>query len=361
MSGMPRRPPRPRAGSEGPVRRDTATQNDRPGAGRPRRPDRLRDQDIDHCVLETPGQLGDDWLGQWLVGHVPKTRVRARLGDDPSGGRLETREAEVERVAHPGSREHPVVRRRRLGRTADRGTARIAEAEQPADLVECLARGVVDGRAKQSIGQVVAHLGEERVTARDDDRNERKHRLGRLRTVGVAKPRRVDVALEMVDPDQRPVVDPRKRLREVDPDEKRAGEPGSVRDGDRPDVVPRHARVGPRFVEHGHDPANVRSRGDLRDDPARWRVQRDLRRDDVGQDARLAVDDGDAGLVARRFDREDERPAHQAPVTWRARRGAARGRCCIDLGAESWPAARASPGRASGSVVMIRASSPLSL
>ena len=72
----------------------------------------------------------------------------------------------------------------RLGGPADRRSARVAEAEQPADLVERLAGGVVDGRAEQPIGQVVAHLGEERVAAGHDERDEREDRIG----VGRASP-----------------------------------------------------------------------------------------------------------------------------------------------------------------------------
>ena len=159
-------------------------------------------------------------------------------------------------------------RGRGLGGPPDRRSARVAEPEQAPDLVERLAGGVVEGRAEQPVGQVVAHLGEERVAARDDQRDEREDRVRPVRLTGVAQPGRVDVALEVVDPDQRPVVDPGEGLGEVDPDEERAGQARAVGDRDRLDVVPGRPGVGPRRVEDRDDPAQVGPRGDLRDDPA---------------------------------------------------------------------------------------------
>ena len=100
--------------------------------------------------------------------------------------------------------------RRRHGRPTDRRSARIAEPEQPADLVERLARGVVEGRAEQPVREVVAHLGEERVPARDDQRDEREDRIGTVVLARIVEPRGVDVALEMVDADQRLVRGPRR-------------------------------------------------------------------------------------------------------------------------------------------------------
>ena len=48
--------------------------------------------------------------------------------------------------------------------------------EQPPDLVERLARGVVDRLAEQPVRQVVGHLDEEGVAAADDERDERERR-----------------------------------------------------------------------------------------------------------------------------------------------------------------------------------------
>ena len=137
--------------------------------------------------------------------------------DDPAGGRLEAREAQVVRVA--GSQARGNTRSfavAALGRPRDRRPARVAEAEQPADLVERLARRVVDGLAEQPVVEVVAHLDEERVAARHDERDERERRRLVLGLARVEQPARVDVALEVVDRHERLVVRPGERLGDVD-------------------------------------------------------------------------------------------------------------------------------------------------
>ena len=102
------------------------------------------------------------------------------------------------------------MERRSSGRGHDRRTARVRQAEQPADLVERLARRVVDRLPEQPVAQVVAHLDEERVAAADDEGDERELGFRRLGLVGVEQPRRVDVTLEVVDRHERQVVASRR-------------------------------------------------------------------------------------------------------------------------------------------------------
>ena len=64
----------------------------------------------------------------------------------------------------------------RLRGAGDGRPARIPEAQQPADLVERLARGVVDGRPEQPVVEVVPHLDEERVAAGHDQGDQRERR-----------------------------------------------------------------------------------------------------------------------------------------------------------------------------------------
>ena len=117
----------------------------------------------------------------------------------------------------------------------------------------------------------------------------------------------------MVDPDERLVVDPGERLREVDPDEQRAGETRPVGDGDRVDVAHRDAGVGQRLVEDRHDPAEMGAGRDLGDDPAGRGVERDLAGDDVGVDPAAALDDARSPVSSHDdLDGEDERAAHGA-------------------------------------------------
>ena len=205
-----------------------------------------------------------------------------RRGDLPPSGGLQAAEREVERLSEPGAREAPVMERRSGGRGHDRGTARVRQAEQPPDLVERLARRVVDRLPEQPVAQVVAHLDEERVAAADDEGDERELGCRRLGLVGVEQPRRVDVTLQVVDRHERQVERPGERLGHRDADEQRAREPGALGHRDRRDVRPvRQARSLARLVEDRDHPAQVRAGRDLRHDPAGRRMERDLARDDA--------------------------------------------------------------------------------
>ncbi len=116
---------------------------------------------------------------------------------------------------------------------------------------------------------MVSHLDQDGVAARDDQGHDRKDRVDTLAVGWIVEPGRVHVALQVIDADQGEVVDPGQRLGEVDPYEKRASQAGPIRDGDGIDLRPAHARIGPRLVEGGHDPAKMGARGDLGHDPAR--------------------------------------------------------------------------------------------
>ena len=245
----------------------------------------------------------------------------------------------------------------RLGGPADGGPAGIAKPQEPADLVEGLACGVVDRRAEEAVGQVVPHLDQERVSARHDERDQREDRIRPIRGVAVLQPGRVHVALEVVDPDERHVVDPGERLREVDPDEQRPGESGAVGDGDRAHVRPIGSGIGPCLIEHRHDPAQVGPGGHLGNDPASGGVERHLRGDDVRTDHPAVLDQGDAGFVAGRFDRQDQWTAHESG----ARSAGGTGGGLSSIAARRRAIRSRIGGSRSWSVVMIRASSPLSL
>ena len=58
-----------------------------------------------------------------------------------------------------------------------------------------------------------------------------------------------------------------------------------------------------RLLEHRDHPAQVGTRRNLGDDAAGLRVERDLARDDVGQDAPAVLDDRHGRLVAGGLDR----------------------------------------------------------
>ena len=219
-----------------------------------------------------------------------------------------------------------------------------------------------------------AHLDQERVSTRHDQRDQRERRRLALRLAGIGQPAGVHVALEVVDRHQRLAVRPGQRLGEVDAHEQRAREPGAVRDRDAVHVG--HGDAGRRegLVQHGHDPAQVGPGRHLGDDAAGRRVERDLAGHDVGVDPAAVLDERDPGLVAGRLDGEQQRAAHApapgafcAPDAPAVSPGASRSSgSASGAGAASSSARRRAirsviDGSASGSVVMISASSWLSL
>ena len=135
-----------------------AAHDDGPGADRLGGAQRPGREHVHDRVLERPGELGD---------HVRRAarsrRARRssgagpeRVGDRAPRGGLEAAEAEVAAVAQPGPREAAVVPGGAGGGGHDGRAARIRQAQQPADLVERLARRVVDRLAQQPVVQVVA-------------------------------------------------------------------------------------------------------------------------------------------------------------------------------------------------------------
>ena len=135
------------------------------------------------------------------------------------------------------------------------------------------------------------------MTAGHDERNEREDRLGRV-LARVEEPAGVQVALEVIHPHQRAVVDPGKGLADIDPDEQGASQAGAIGHGDRIDIG--HARTGRAhgLVKHGEDPAEMRPSGNLRHDPTGRGMHRHLAGNDVGMDLPTPLDEGDPGLVA---------------------------------------------------------------
>src|SRR5206468_9169995 len=93
----------------------------------------------------------------------------------------------------------------------------------------------------------------------------------------------------------------------VGADEKASDEPGADGRGDRVDLGELPPRVAQGFLGEDIERAEVLARRDLRNDPARVLVNQ-LRRDDVRPDPSPVLDDRDAGLIARRLDRQDSQP-----------------------------------------------------
>ena len=130
-----------------------------------------------------------------------------------------------------------------------------------------------------------------------------KRRLERLR----AEVERRDMALQVVDRHERQAPPPRERFRSGQPDEQRADQPRSLRDGNV--VDPLEAGLAERLPDDRQHELEVVPRRDLRYHAAEPRVQVRLGRDDVGADFPVLGDHRRGGLVARGLDSEDQRAA----------------------------------------------------
>ena len=189
------------------------------------------------------------------------------------------------------------------GDAVDVRAARERQPEQPRDLVERLARRVVDrGAERRDRARDVRHVEQAGVPAGDEQRE-----AGRERAVlqGVDG----DVRREVVDAVERHVPRRGVGLGRGEADEQRAGQAGARGHGDGVDVAGGDPGRRHRPVHGGHHRRQVRAGGDLGHDAAEAGVLVDRRRDLVGQQLRgvaVAADDADAGLVARRLDAEHD-------------------------------------------------------
>ncbi len=194
---------------------------------------------------------------------------------------------------------------------------------------------------------MVPHLHEERVAPGHHEGDEREGGLRPLGLARVEQPGRVEVTLEVVDPDEGDAQGPRDRLGIREAHEERADQPRAGGDRHLPHVGKRRARLSQDLVERRVDPAQVGPCRDLGDDPAGPGVQRHLARHGLGHDPAGPVEQRDAGLVARRFDSQEEPAAHPG--------ASGSGRAAISARSRASRAVIAGP--SSGSVVMINASS----
>ena len=114
-----------------------------------------------------------------------------------------------------------------------------------------------------------------------------------------------DVALKVVDRDQRQPPRRGDRLRGADPDQEGADQPGTGGDRHRLDLVERGARLLEGGLNYRRGQLQVVAGGDLRHDAPEPRMGSGLGGDHIGKDAR-AVEDGGAGVVAGGLDCEDQ-------------------------------------------------------
>jgi len=80
----------------------------------------------------------------------------------------------------------------------------------------------------------------------------------------------------------------------------------ALRVRDEVDVLDAPVGVGEHFGGERQQPPHVVARGELGDDAPVERVQLDLRMQGLGEEPLTSVVEGDAGLVAGRFDAQDQ-------------------------------------------------------
>ena len=130
---------------------------------------------------------------------------------------------------------------------------------------------------------------------------------------------RADMALDVVDGNQRLFRRVGQPLRPAHAGEQRAHQPRAVGHGHRVDVVQRQARLPQRLIQKRVDGLHVHARCDFRHHAAVQRVHVDLSGDGVGALDAAVLHHGDGGLVAGALHRENHR---RAPGAQRVRLGA---------------------------------------
>ena len=116
----------------------------------------------------------------------------------------------------------------------------------------------------------------------------------------------VDVSFQVIHADQRLTERLRQHLAVRDSHQQRADQPRPVRDGHRVQIAQLHMRLLDRFADHGNDLPQMLARGQLRHHAAVLAVNLGLRRDHARKDPPAAGHDRRRGLVARRFDTENQ-------------------------------------------------------
>ena len=181
--------------------------------------------------------------------------------------------------------------------------AGIRQAQHARRLVKGLARRVVHRLAQQRIDAVIVHAHDVRMAAGGHQADKRRLQ------VPVRDVVRADVALDVVDRDERLARRVRQRLRRGDADEQRAHQARAVGYGDGVHVRKGHVCLFEALVHDRVHALHMLAGGDLRHHAAVHRVQRNLRGDDRGDDLPAVADDRRRRLVAAGFNRQDRRVA----------------------------------------------------
>ena len=184
----------------------------------------------------------------------------------------------------------------------DEWAARISQAQQPRDLIVRLPRRIVARPPDARVGAGLVDEIEAGVAARHDERNEGQ------RQIAVLQEERLDVAGEVVHRHERTIEGERERLGELNADEKRTDEAGTLSDGDGVERLEVGLGGIERRPDDAADVADVLARRELGHHTAPLAMDGDLRGDDVRPDRPRAAglgDHGRRGFVTRGLDAED--------------------------------------------------------
>ena len=110
---------------------------------------------------------------------------------------------------------------------------------------------------------------------------------------------------EVVHGNRRNLQRVRQRRRERPPDEQRTDQPGPGRIGDGVEIAQPELRLREHGLDHRQQLGDVIPGRELGDHAPIGRVQLDLAREPLGPDSGAGLVEGDAGLVAARFDPKD--------------------------------------------------------
>ena len=296
------RSPRPRRRRRAPARGDAE------GAERPAG---LLGERLRHRRLEAGAEVGAVGAGQPALRRDQPVARPAHRGLEP--GERQVAAFAVEKRARKA--EAAGVARARLG--FDGRTARLRQPEELRDLVEGLARRVVDGAAEAAEAHGTVDGEELAVAARDQ-----QHQVGKADVLD--EPRGQRVPGEVVDAPERQPAGGGEALGEHHAGQHPADQPGAGGDGDGVEVGEPDAGPAERGGGDEVQPLGVGAGGDLGHDPAIGVVQRVLADDLGGEDlgarpAGAGADHRGGGVVAAALDAEDH--PHLASLVAPAARG----------------------------------------
>jgi hypothetical protein len=237
-------------------------------------------------------------------GHIGPPHRTALRGQPTQYRRLQPAEGEVQGVAAERTRERDRCRVPVDRAGVDCRAPGEGQVEQAGDLVEGLARRVVQGLT-QGADAVGPHRDQRGVSTRYQQADHRLRQRSVLQLIDD------DVRGQMVHPVDRAIQRRTQGLRRRDTDEERAHESGTRGHGDRIDIAESDTCVRARAFDRGHHRLEMSTTSDLRHDTTEAGLLIHTRRQSIRAQL-IANDDADPRLVAGGLDPQDHGTGHSA-------------------------------------------------